>query len=181
MYVRSLKYGLISISKLSEDGCEEALFTQKNVVISGRNGEVKLIGEHYNGLYFLTKVVMNSSAKEFHNSANVLKDDRSNREVDGDGNMISRGCVKYAKHDSISAKDKKNIFKVRGKLLTSNFDDDRQSSLSKIDDRLSVTTRRKFDEVDDIDVLHQDTMRYSSGRNVNLVSKDDTDKYFNKK
>jgi hypothetical protein len=141
-----------------------------------------LIGEHYKGLYLLTKVVMNSSANEFHNSANVLKDDRSNREVDSDdGNMSSRGCVKHAKQDSIPAKDKKKILKVRrGKLLTSNFDDDRQSSLSKIDDRLSVTTRRKFDEVDDIDVLHQDTMRYS-GRNVKLVSKDDTDKYFNKK
>jgi hypothetical protein len=136
MYVPSLKYGLISISKLSEDGYE-ALFTQKNVVISGRNGEVKLIGEHYNGLYLLTKVVMNSSANEFHNSANVLKDDRSNREVDSDdGNMSSRGCVKHAKQDSIPAKDKKKILKVRrGKLLTSNFDDDRQSSLSKIDDR----------------------------------------------
>ena len=51
MYFPSLKYGLISISKLTEPS-----FTYKKVVICKRNGEVKMIGEHCNGLYLLTKV-----------------------------------------------------------------------------------------------------------------------------
>ena len=49
MYNPSLKYGVISFSKLTEEGYEASL-TNKKVVICERSGEMKMIGEHFYGL-----------------------------------------------------------------------------------------------------------------------------------
>jgi hypothetical protein len=53
MYIPNLKHGLISISKLDEDGCK-TVFKNGQVIISDDNDDVRIIGDLKGGLYHLT-------------------------------------------------------------------------------------------------------------------------------
>ena len=73
-----------------------------------------MIGEHFNGLYLLTKVdVKSTEGAEFHKVYNVLKNDQKVK-VDNE-NMMGRSWDKEAKHDHI----RKEIVKKGYRLLTS--------------------------------------------------------------
>jgi hypothetical protein len=73
MYVPKLKYGLISISKLSEQGFS-AFFTKNNVVIKDRRNIIRMIGTKKNGLYELTYIKEKEVCREDPELPNVNYD-----------------------------------------------------------------------------------------------------------
>jgi hypothetical protein len=136
---------------LTEEGYE-ASFTNKKVVICERNGEVKMIGEHCNGLYLLTKVdVKLTEGAEFHKDYNVLEKDQKMK-VDKE-NLMDRSWDKEAKYDQI----RKKVVKKGHGLLTSIQDD-------LGEDKYTISSKRRFEKVAGIDIKNQDTIR-CSGRN----------------